>query len=151
MKEDFLAAIHPKPQYGAHSKPSDYHFRVTKPDPFNFDKREKERSKSIRERKLQDMLDEKKRENSFKSFRAKDVPQLVRQDGLYDKIMTDNERRREEVKKNSMQITLKNERPFSFYKREKHGKARKRYWEEREQFVFKAKAIPWHVHVELLK
>lgn len=132
MKEDFLAAIQPKPQYGAHSKPSDYHFRVTKPEPFNFDKREKERSISIRERKLKEMLKEKDRENSFKSFRAKDVPQLVRQDGLYEKIMTDNERRREEVKKNSMQMTLKNERPFSFYKREKHGKARKRYWEERE-------------------
>jgi hypothetical protein len=89
-KEDFLSAINPKPQYGANSKPSDYHFRVTQPQPFDFDKREKERSKSIRERKVKEMIDEKKRENSFKGFRAKEVPQIVKQDGLFDKIMTDN-------------------------------------------------------------
>ncbi|CAD8106877.1 unnamed protein product [Paramecium primaurelia] len=152
-KEDFLSAIQPKPQYGAHSKPSDYQFKVTQPQPFNFDKREKERSLSIRERKLQEMLDEKKRNNSFKSFKAKEIPQIVKQDGLYEKIINDNEKRREEVKKNSVQMTLKNERPFSFYRRDQNSskKPRKKYWEEREKFVFKAKAIPWHVHVELLR
>lgn len=63
------------------------------------------------------MLDEKKRENSFKGFRAKEVPQIVKQDGLFDKIMTDNQKRREEVKKNSIQMTKKSEKPFSFYNR----------------------------------
>lgn len=47
-------------------------------------------------------------------------------------------------------MTKQNEKPFSFYKRE--GKPpRRKYWQEREKFVFQAKAIPWHVHVELLK
>lgn len=51
-------------------------------------------------------------------FKAKDVPQHVK-DNLYEKIQNANDARRVQVKKDSVAITLQNEKPFSFYRRDK--------------------------------
>ncbi|CAK66231.1 unnamed protein product (macronuclear) [Paramecium tetraurelia] len=90
-------------------KTNDHQFKVTRPQPFNFDKREKDRSFFIREGSLRNVR--RKEENQFmQSFKAKAVPQIVKQDGLYEKILNDNEK-----------LTLKNKRPISFYKRDKNS------------------------------
>lgn len=47
-------------------------------------------------------------------------------------------------------MTLANERPFSFQNRD-NQKARKKTHQEREEFIFKAKPVPWYCSVELLK
>lgn len=47
-------------------------------------------------------------------------------------------------------ITLATEKPFSFQKRDKE-KARKKTHQERQEFVFKAKPVPWFCSVDLLK
>jgi hypothetical protein len=44
-------------------------------------------------------------------------------------------------------MTQRKEKPFSFYKRV--PVSRKKNPEERDKFIFKASAIPWHVHVDL--
>ncbi|CAD8076089.1 unnamed protein product [Paramecium primaurelia] len=80
--------------YNLNHNMDDYSFKVTQSQPFNFDKKEKEHSISIKERKLQEMLDEMKRNNSFKSFKAKEIAQIVEQVDLYEKIFNDNEKKK---------------------------------------------------------
>lgn len=46
-----------------------------------------------------------------------------------------------------MIMTLANEQPFSFLNRKTNKKTK----QEREQFIFKAKPIPWYCSVDLLE
>jgi hypothetical protein len=97
-------------------------YKITVPKPFGFDVREKTRSKSIREKKLEEMIAEKKvkEENIIKhQFRSKPIPPEVLIP-RYNTIIENNERRRLEVKKNSIAITQQTEKPFSFYIRDKN-------------------------------
>jgi hypothetical protein len=64
-------------------------------------------------------------------------------------VIQDQEKRREEVKKNSIAITRANEKPFSFYERDK-DKPKK----VKEDFSFKSKQfkaaeVPWFCSTEL--
>jgi Uncharacterised protein family UPF0564 len=54
----------PSNQYGAANKTGESNFKITRPEPYRFDSREKEkgRSLSIRARKLKEMIDEKEAE-----------------------------------------------------------------------------------------
>jgi Uncharacterised protein family UPF0564 len=92
------------------------------PKPFAFDMRDKQRKKSIRERKIDEMIAEKKiqEENLLKyQIRSNPVPPEVLIP-RYKTIIENNEMRRLEVKKNSMAITKQKEKPFSFYERDKN-------------------------------
>eukprot|EP01016_Furgasonia_blochmanni_P027979 TRINITY_DN29405_c0_g1_i1.p1 TRINITY_DN29405_c0_g1~~TRINITY_DN29405_c0_g1_i1.p1 ORF type:complete len:129 (-),score=37.33 TRINITY_DN29405_c0_g1_i1:10-396(-) len=67
----------------------------------------------------------------------------------FEHIMRSNMERRAEVKKNSVAMTIQNERPFSFYERDK---LRQRSLEERDNsFEFHAKPVPWFCQVPLFK
>ena len=73
---------------------------MTVPKPFNFDIREKTRSKTIREHKVDEMVAEKRieEENLLKyQFRPKPIPPEVLIP-RYQSILDNNERRRMEVK-----------------------------------------------------
>lgn len=94
---------------------------MTVPRPFNFDLREKTRKKTIREKKVEEMVAEKKieEENIIKKrFKHNPIPPEVLIP-RYKTIIEANEMRRMEVKKNSLVITKQNEKPFSFYERDK--------------------------------
>ena len=84
--------------------------------------RQTTRSKSIRERKVEEMVAEKKiqEENLIKhQFRSNPVPPEVLVP-RYQTLMEDQERRRMEVRQNSIALTRINEKPFSFYERDKN-------------------------------
>lgn len=102
--------------------------RITVPRPFSFDTRDKVRPKSIRERKVDEMIELKKLEEDrllgFR-FRAKQPPKKVVMP-LLQRIVTQNEQRRKEVKENSMKLLKAMERPFSFYERDKLKQQQKR-------------------------
>lgn len=67
---------------------------VTIPEPFDFDSRDKFRKKSIREQKIEIMIEEKRLENSLKEpIRVKPIPASVLKP-RYDAIVYANERRR---------------------------------------------------------
>lgn len=56
-----------------------------------------------------------------KTFHAHAVPDHVKNVNLLDEIMNENEKRREAVRLSSIALTQKNERPFSFYERDKQN------------------------------
>lgn len=91
------------------------------PKPFNFDLRDKTKVKGIREYKIDEMVAEKRIEEERiikHQFRSKPIPPEVLIP-RYQSIIEANEMRRMEVRKNSNVITKANERPFSFYERDK--------------------------------
>ncbi|CAI2361627.1 unnamed protein product [Moneuplotes crassus] len=123
--------------------------RITVPKPFKFDTRDKIRPKSIRERKVDEMIEEKKikEENLLQHiFRAKQ-PHKDIITPKYNQIMQKNENRRKQVKDNSSKILLERQKPFSFYERDIEKKEAKKNQDPymNEEFlkpVFKAKEVP---------
>jgi Uncharacterised protein family UPF0564 len=102
-------------------------YGVTVPKPFAFDIREKVRPKTIRERKVEIMLEEKRLkeiENCNTAFRSKPIPPEVLKP-RFEAINTANEKRRERVKQECLAITKEREQPFSFWEREKDKMMRK--------------------------
>lgn len=96
-------------------------YGVTVPRPFNFDLRDKNKTKTIRERKVEEMVNEKRQEEEKAvktQFRSNPIPPEVLIP-RYKTIIEGNIMRRMEVKKNSIALTKQNERPFTFYEREK--------------------------------
>ena len=63
--------------------------------------------------------------------------------GLYERKIEEDRKKIEERKKNSMIMTLASEKPFSFLNRQTKKKTK----EQREEFIFKAKPIPWFCSV----
>ncbi|KAL4467669.1 hypothetical protein ABPG74_013004 [Tetrahymena malaccensis] len=135
-------------------------FKLTKPEPYEFDEREKERKqkKTIRQRKVEEMVEEA-REKERKEYntrpKPKEIPDHVKKP-LYEKIMHEQEKRRQEVRKNSVAITIQREKPFRFYLRDKNPetslkRSKRKTWEERESFVFKANKVPWFCSINLLE
>lgn len=64
-------------------------YNITVPQPYEFDSREKNKEKTIREQKLEQMLKEKElKETAHKSqvFRANDIPRTTKEP-LYEKLM----------------------------------------------------------------
>ena len=115
------------------------HMKVTVPQPFSFEERERERKQRRQSAVHTESAD-------LTSFRAKPVPASVMAVGLYEKIREDQLKKNEERKRCSMIMTLANEKPFGFETR----KVNKKTKQEREEFIFHAKPIPWYCSVELL-
>lgn len=129
-------------------------FKVTIPHPFSFNEREKNKRKLIRQTKLeQSLIDKDNEELEILKirFKAQGVPKNIKDHHLWDKISKRNDKRREEVKKHSKAMTLQNEKPFSFYFRDKNKKKRlPKKNKEEENFKFKANPIPWFSSVKIL-
>lgn len=94
-------------------------YNVTLPAPYEF--LQKEKTKTIREHKLEQMLADKEQDELQYVgyvFRANDIPRSTKMP-LYQQLMHSNESRRQEVRRVSMALTKQNEKPFSFYERDK--------------------------------
>lgn len=131
------------------TKPKGTKYAITVPEPFKFDRREKRKTLSIRERRLQEMLnqDEKKIQESIKiTYKAKPVPPEVIIP-LFEQIMKEQEAKRLQVKANSIEITKANEKPFSFYYRDLTKT--KPEPQELPKHVFTANPVPWTTSVPL--
>jgi len=137
-------------KFGALNKEGD-DFKFTIPKPFEFDSRDRIKPKTIRERKLEEMILEKHSEElktmNFR-FRAKSVPKSTTEP-LFEKIMQAQEDRRLEVKKNSIAITKMREAPFQFYLRDKdkEGPPEEPPVPEAFEYRFKANPVPPVVQV----
>lgn len=82
-------------------------YQITVPKPFKFDIRDKVRPKTIRERKIDEMIAEKKLEEDQlvkHQFRCKPIPSDVLIP-RYQTILEKNEQRRMQVKKDSIALT----------------------------------------------
>jgi hypothetical protein len=96
-------------------------YDLTIPTPYEFQKNEGAKKKTIREKKVEEMIKSKLREeDKYKDFKfsANAVPRTTTQP-LYQKITDDNQMRRMEVRRMSLALTKQNEKPFSFYTRDK--------------------------------
>lgn len=130
-------------------------FKVTVPHPFAFHERELNKAKPISQIKLEKSLQDKENEELELlkiRFKAQPVPKHVKDCNLWRKISKKQEDRRIDVKKHSKAMTIQNEKPFSFYFRDKDKKknSRKKTKEEREKFVFKASEIPWFSSLKMM-
>jgi hypothetical protein len=131
---------------GVHARKSKWKPKITIPTPFEFDARESSKPKSIAQKRLEEDLALKKaldEAHERMQFKANPVPPntLVPR---FQQIQRDNERRRQEVKTKSVEITKQREKPFSFYARDVAKKMEKmRAASPLPQFEqFKANPIP---------
>ena len=93
---------------------------MTVPVAYEFQKESSTDIKTIRQRKVEEMLEEKKKiEDEFVNwkFKANRIPRTT-MENLYEKLTIDNKERRDEVKRLSMAMTKQNEKPFNFYLRD---------------------------------
>jgi len=124
-------------------------YSITIPHPFAFTTRERAKRKPIRQVKLEEMLAEKE-ELDMAPCRVRIHAQSVPAEVIipaFDRIMKEQEERRREVHKASLELTKSREKPFSFYYRDL-GKRKKTEYES-EMYVFKANPIPWECTVPL--
>ncbi len=129
----------------------------TIPQPFSFTERDSgKKKKTIRQRKLDEMLEENERKKmepfqKKNRFKAKPVPEHIKQRDLYNEIKKEQNERRRKVKENSIAITLEREKPFSFYNRDKNKKGVKEHCDidrDWEEYRFKANPIKWACSIE---
>lgn len=116
--------------------------KITVPQPFKFLNRDLAKPKSIRQRKVEEMVLEKEMElqNHLNyRYKPKPIPSEV-VIPRYETIMATQEARRLEVKRTSMEMTKKNEKPFSFYEREKNKTSPQP--ESTPKYTFKAREVP---------
>jgi hypothetical protein len=128
-------------------------FNITVPVVFEFLNRTKEK-KTIRELKVEEMIKQARaKENEVKNYKftANDIPKSTKEP-LYKRILAANMQRRVEIKRMSIALTKQNERPFSFYLRDKEANKNKRPTSagtENLYAPFKASVIPWRVRAPL--
>lgn len=106
--------------------------RLTVPEAYEFDDRQKKMSQtqSIRQRKVAEIVAAAAAKDEMemsKTFHPKPIPDHVKNVHLFEQIMAENEQRRETVRQTSMALTQKNEKPFSFYDRDRENQKSKRY------------------------
>jgi len=90
---------------------------LTVPKPFDFDSRDVVKPKSIRERKVEAMVNEKiaAEEKMLKhQFKRKPIPPEVTM-SLFKNINERAKRKSEMVRRNAQALTAQNEKPFSFW------------------------------------
>lgn len=90
------------------------------PQPFGFDMRDKTKTKTIRERKIDEMIAEKKvAENNLikHQFRSKPIPPAVLIP-RYQSIIEADLARKQAVRSQSLKNTKEREAPFSFWARD---------------------------------
>lgn len=91
-----------------------------------------------------------------KQFKANNIPKTTLEP-LYEKILTKNEIRREQVKKQSIALTKQNEKPFSFHQRDLDKANREAEEVDDVSDVmdgcggFKANPVPQHCKLNLFK
>lgn len=137
------------------SKSTTKEYKITVPRSFKFEKRAQFKPKTIREYKVQQMIEEKRidQEMSFQQFRASRPPPEV-MIPQYKNIVEKEAKRRSEVKKNSEAMTKKNEKLFEFYKREERKKKLKEELKKEEKefkYKFKARNVPIDSATEKMK
>mmetsp|Transcript_7931 Transcript_7931/g.11105 ORF Transcript_7931/g.11105 Transcript_7931/m.11105 type:complete len:242 (+) Transcript_7931:517-1242(+) len=96
-------------------------YNITVPDPFSMCKRNRSAKKTIRAEWLEQEARRKKGEEDryvAMNFHAKNIPKSTSQP-LYGKILRKDEERRLQNKEASMAKTKANEKPFSFYEKDK--------------------------------
>lgn len=130
-------------------------YKITVPKTFTFEKRAEMRPKTIREWKMQKMIEEKKLEESMshQHFKAARPPPevLIPQ---YKNIVEKEKRRREDIKSTSKAKTKANEKLFNFYKREERKKQLKdeiKSQEKQFKHTFKARNVPVECATEVMK
>jgi len=126
---------------------------LTIPQPFKFqNSKPKEEGKvPIRQAKVQKMVEEKVKEEedalNFK-FRANPLPAYVKVP-MYNALVKAQEEKRMDVVEKSKQITLANQKPFSFAERDAN---KEKPLPKEESFQqFKANPVPQFVQVEMMK
>lgn len=120
-------------------------------EPFGFETREKFKKVSIRERKVKEMVEAKRKEEDWHlNYRVppKTVPVSV-STPKFEKIIEKQKERSEEIKRTSVEKTKLLEKPFSFYLREQNKV--KSPPMQSPRFVFRAKSIPKACTVPLFK
>jgi hypothetical protein len=112
--------------------------------PFRFEQREATRGTSIRKRKVEEMINEKKREeDELRNYQIKARP--IPAEVLISKFDDINK-----PKRSSKNLT--ESKPFSFYGKElKQQATDKQNWEVEQEKPFKASVVPWAVRVPLFK
>jgi len=139
--------------YGVTQKNMKNEKGLTIPKPFKFqkDKPQDEGKVPIRQAKVQKMVEEKSKEEedalNFK-FKANPLPAYVKVP-MYNALVKAHEERRMDVVEKSKQITLANQKPFSFAERDAN-KEKPVHKEESFQ-QFKANPVPQYVQVEMMK
>mmetsp|Transcript_9389 Transcript_9389/g.14315 ORF Transcript_9389/g.14315 Transcript_9389/m.14315 type:complete len:545 (+) Transcript_9389:1809-3443(+) len=132
-------------------------YNVTVPVPFEFMNQEK--GFSIRQKKVEQMVrerqNEEKRALSYE-YKAKDVPQHVKDRNKLNKIMNSVEERKNEAKRLAMAKIKATEAPFKFYQKDLESMKKKKEAAElppsMEEFVpFRAGKVPWEVRIQLYK
>lgn len=88
-------------------------------------------------------------------FKAKEIPKST-MEPRYQKIMEANEKRREDVIRQSQAMTRANEKPFSFYHRDVENYERKKNHVPDLEVMedcgkFKANPVPWYCKAHLFK
>ena len=124
-------------------------YGVTIPKPFGFAIRDKVRPKSIRQREIEKMLEEKiadENENLKQQFRSKPIPPEVLQP-RFQAIQQMEEERRLKVKQESVQILKQREAPFTFWIRDQQKQLQKSNSEANmhlkpKSYVFRANPLP---------
>ena len=96
-------------------------YGVTVPKPFAFDMRDKTKPKTIRERKVEAMVQEQRRDERShveRQFRSKPIPPEVLIP-RYGTICEADLARRQAVRSQSVHLTKEREAPFSFWARDR--------------------------------
>lgn len=122
---------------------------ITVPEPFSFDRRERVKTKSIRQQTLERILAEdeaKIREVMSFRFQANPVPAETKLN-LYEQIMKEQNDRRLERVQTLRAISQANTNPFSFYYRDLNKQRPKPV--EPPQRIFKANQVPWETKVQI--
>jgi len=129
-------------------------YNVTVPVPFEF--LNKEKGFSIRQKKVEKMVLEKRAEEERAlsvEYRARPIPKSVKQQ-KYKSIMESAEKKKQDAKRFAMAKIKATEKPFAFYNRDKKAQRVKQEQPElpndvTDQAPFRAGKIPWKVLVPL--
>lgn len=131
-------------------------FNVTVPVPFEFMNQEK--GFSIRQKKVEQMIKEKKREEEKAlafEYRAREVPKNVKEN-KFEKLMKSQEDKRQEAKRLAVAKIKASEAPFKFYERDLKAQKEKNERASLPKNVsdyaaFRAGKIPWRCLVPLYR
>ena len=125
-------------------------YNVTVPAPFDFMKRPRQ-AKTIRQEWLEAEAARKEKQTEkilAHKFKANEIPRSTLKP-LYQKILTKNEQRRQEIREASMAKTKQTEKPFSFYERDlQKARDQVNLDDEIDTNVlnqFRARIVPWRI------
>ena len=121
MRTKSRPTIHQKPMSINRSMNDLRESNITIPKPFKFSEREESKGKTIRQKKLDEMIEEKmvEEENMLHhQFIANKIPTSTTEP-RYEMLKMKREERTNEIKRTSKEMTKAREQPFTFYERDK--------------------------------